>query len=126
MATWTDGVNTETASVNAVVETQIGNNINIPQGQSWNIRSMWVGHAGLGTYRMSVDTIPSMRGEFIVNATDSTTKNTTVHTTEEMVNYTVAGPSQIQVFITPDVASATPAIVNIKYQVTARDRATGA
>ena len=47
MANWTDGVNVETASVNATVETQIGTNINIPQGQTWNIRSMWVGHAGL-------------------------------------------------------------------------------
>lgn len=118
MANWTDAVNVETASVNATVETQIGTNINIPQGQTWNIRSMWVGHIGLGTYRISVDTLPAMRGEYIVTATDAGTKNTTVHTTEEMVNYSVAGPSIVKFFITPDNASATPAIANMKYQVT--------
>ena len=118
MANWTDGVNVETASVNATVETQIGTNINIPQGQTWNIRSMWVGHAGLGTYRISVDTLPAMRGEYVVTATDATTKNTTVHTVEEMVNYSVAGPSIVKFFITPDAASATAAIANLKYQVT--------
>ena len=118
MANWTDGVNVETASVNATVETQIGTNINIPQGQTWNIRSMWVGHAGLGTYRISVDTLPAMRGEYVVTATDATTKNTTGHTVEEMVNYSVAGPSIVKFFITPDAASATAAIANMKYQVT--------
>ena len=119
MATWTDGVNQETASVNAIVETQIGTNINIPQGQTWNIRSYWVGHIGTGTYRISVDTLPAMRGEFVVNATDSTTLNTTVHTTAEMVNYSIAGPSIMKCFITPDAASATPALFNVKYQVSA-------
>lgn len=119
MANWTDGVNQETASVNAVVETQIGSNINIPQGQTWNIRSYWVAHAGTGTYRISVDTLPAMRGEFVVNAADPTTLNTGVHTTAEMVNYTISGPSIVKFFITPDAASATAAIVNMKYQVSA-------
>lgn len=126
MAQWTDAVNVETASVNATVETQIGNNINIPQGQTWNIRSMWVGHAGTGTYRISIDTLPAMRGEYIVTATDSDSKNTTVHTTEEMVNYSVAGPSIVKFFITPDTASATPAIANLKYQVTSNGARSGA
>ena len=59
-----------------------------------------------------------MRGEYVVTATDATTKNTTVHTVEEMVNYSVAGPSIVKFFITPDAASATAAIANMKYQVT--------
>ena len=118
MANWTDAVNVSTASVASTTEVQIGTNINIPQGQTWNIRSMWVGHAGLGTYRISVDTLPAMRGEYIVTATDATSKNTTVHTTEEMVNYSVAGPSIVKFFITPNASSATEAIANLKYQVT--------
>ena len=62
MTQWTDSQVQETASVASTSETQLGSNVNIPQNQTWQIQSLYWAHAGDGTGRIAIDSIPGMTG----------------------------------------------------------------
>jgi len=120
MATWTDSQVQETASVAATTETQLGSNINIPQNQTWQIQSLYWAHAGDGTGRLAIDSLPGMTGVYAVNSNDPGSMGTNAGTaTAHMVNFVIPGPAVVSAFITPDSSSATVGQFLIKYQVQA-------
>ncbi len=108
MATWTDNQVQETASVASTTETQLGSNINIPQNQTWQIQSLYWAHAGDGTGRLAIDSIPGMTGVYPVNSNDPGSMGTNAGTAmTHLVNFTVSGPAVVQAYITPDSSSST-------------------
>jgi len=118
MTQWTDGQVQETASVNATTETQLGSNINIPQNQTWAVSSLYWAHAGDGTGRIAVDSIPGMTGVYPVNSNDPGSMGTNAGSAlAHNVNFTIAGPAVLSSYITPDSASATVGQFAMKYQV---------
>ena len=120
MAVWTDSQVQETASVAATTETQLGSNINIPQNQTWQIQSLYWAHAGDGTGRISIDSLPGMTGVYTVNSNDPTSQGTNAGTaTAHMVNFVIPGPAVVSAFITPVSSSSTVGQFVMKYQVQA-------
>ena len=118
MATWTDNQVQETASVAATTETQLGSNVNIPQNQTWQIQSLYWAHAGDGTGRLAIDSIPGMTGGYPVNSNDPGSMGTNAGTSmTHLVNFTVSGPAVVQAYITPDSSSSTVGQFAMKYQV---------
>ena len=118
MAQWTDGQVQETASVAATTETQLGSNINIPQNQTWQIQSLYWAHAGDGTGRIAVDSIPGMTGVYAVNSNDPGSMGTNAGTAlTHQVNFVIPGPAVVSAYITPDSSSSTVGQFAMKYQV---------
>ena len=118
MATWTDGQVQETASVASTSETQLGSNINIPQNQTWQIQSLYWAHAGDGTGRIAIDSIPGMTGVYAVNSNDPGSMGTNAGTaTTHLVNFVIPGPAVVYEYITPDSSSASVGQFAMKYQV---------
>jgi len=120
MANWTDSQVQETASVAATTETQLGSNINIPQNQTWQIQSLYWAHAGDGTGRISIDSLPGMTGVYVVNSNDPGSAGTNAGTAlPHMVNFVIPGPAVVSAYITPDSSSSTVGQFVMKYQVNA-------
>ena len=118
MATWTDGQVQETASVASTSETQLGSNINIPQNQTWQIQSLYWAHAGDGTGRIAIDSIPGMTGVYAVNSNDPGSMGTNAGTSvSHLVNFVIPGPAVVSAYITPDSSSSTVGQFAMKYQV---------
>jgi len=118
MTQWTDSQVQETASVNATTETQLGSNINIPQNQTWQIQSLYWSHAGDGTGRIAIDSIPGMTGVYPVNSNDPGSMGTNAGSAlATPVNFVISGPAVVSSYITPDSASATVGQFAMKYQV---------
>ena len=118
MAQWTDGQVQETASVAATTETQLGSNINIPQNQTWQIQSLYWAHAGDGTGRIAVDSIPGMTGVYAVNSNDPGSMGTNAGPSlTQQVNFVIPGPAVVSAYITPDSSSSTVGQFAMKYQV---------
>jgi hypothetical protein len=118
MTQWTDSQVQETASVASTAEAQLGSNINIPQNQTWNISSLYWAHAGDGTGRIAVDSIPGMTGVYPVNSNDPGSVGTNAGSAlAHPVNFTIAGPAVVSAFITPDSSSSTVGQFAMKYQV---------
>jgi len=119
MVTWTDNQVQSNASVAATTETKIGNTINIPSNQNWNVRSLYWAHAGDGTGRVEIDNLPGMTGVYVVNSNDpgslaSGEGSTLAHD----VNFNIIGPATLIAYTTPASSSSTLGIFAIKYQVT--------
>ena len=120
MSNWTDSQVQSTASVASAVEVQLGSNINIPQNQTWQIQSLYWAHAGDGTGRISIDSLPGMTGVYVVNSNDPTSMGTNAGTaTEHMVNFVIPGPAVVTAYITPTSSSSTVGQFAMKYQVQA-------
>lgn len=118
MSQWTDSQVQETASVGATTETQLGSNINIPQNQTWQISSLYWAHAGDGTGRIAIDSIPGMTGVYPVNSNDPGSQGTNAGSAlAHNVAFTVAGPAVVSAYITPDSSSSTVGQFAMKYQV---------
>ncbi len=120
MANWTDSQVQETASVAATTETQLGSNINIPQNQTWQIQSLYWAHAGDGTGRLSIDSLPGMTGVYAVNSNDPGSMGTNAGSSApHMVNFVIPGPAVVSAYINPDSSASTVGIFVMKYQVSA-------
>ncbi len=118
MTQWTDSQVQETASVGATTETQLGSNINIPQNQTWQIQSLYWAHAGDGTGRIAIDSIPGMTGVYPVNSNDPGSMGTNAGTSVATpVNFVISGPAVLSAYITPDSSSSTVGQFAMKYQV---------
>ena len=118
MTQWTDSQVQETASVGATTETQLGSNINIPQNQTWQIQSLYWAHAGDGTGRIAIDSIPGMTGVYPVNSNDPGSMGTNAGTSlVTPVNFVISGPAVVAAYITPDSSSSTVGQFAMKYQV---------
>jgi len=118
MTQWTDSQVQETASVGATTETQLGSNINIPQNQTWQIQSLYWAHAGDGTGRIAIDSIPGMTGVYPVNSNDPGSMGTNAGTSVTTpVNFVISGPAVVSAYITPDSSSSTVGQFAMKYQV---------
>ena len=119
MATWTDSQIQENSSVAATTETKIGNTINIPSNQNWNVRSLYWAHAGDGTGRIEIDNLPGMTGVYAVNSNDPGSMGTNAGSAlAHDVNFNIVGPATLIAYITPDSSSSTVGQFAMKYQVT--------
>jgi len=118
MTQWTDSQVQETASVASTAEAQLGSNINIPQNQTWQIQTVYWAHAGDGTGRIAIDSIPGMTGVYPVNSNDPGAMGTNAGTSMvHNVNFVISGPAVVSAYITPDSSSSTVGQFAMKYQV---------
>jgi len=106
---FTDNQSTKT-TVASTSETAL-TTINVPNGTSYRITKLFCGGVG-GTYRIAVDTIPSMQGTRIQNSTDPTQIGAALSYDE---NIMVQGPAEISAFITNNAATSTSCTFSMSY-----------
>ena len=80
------------ATVASTSETNLAT-VNVPSGRTYTITSLWGAGAGGGTYRISVDTYPSMQGVRVQNSSDPTNIGANEAYNE---NISVSGPAEIK------------------------------
>jgi hypothetical protein len=98
------------ATVASTSESSLGE-MSIPSGRTYTITSLWCGGVG-GTYRISVDTYPSMQGSFVQNASDPTNIGAT---NKHDTNISITGPATLTGFISNTAATSTSCNLNIQY-----------
>jgi len=98
-------------TIGSVSETSMGT-VNVPSGRTYTITSLWGAGAGGGTYKLSIDTYPSMQGVRVQNATDPTQIGSTLAYNE---NISISGPAEISATITNLSASSTVCKINMEY-----------
>ena len=86
--------------------------VNVPSGRTYTITSLWGAGAGGGTYRISVDTYPSMQGVRVQNSSDPTNIGANEAYNE---NISVSGPAEIKGYVTNLSASSTRCVINMEY-----------
>jgi hypothetical protein len=119
MATWTDGQVIENSSVGATVETQIGSDITVPNNQNWLVTSLYWAHAGDGTGRVAIASLPGMSGVYPVNSNDPTAQGTASGTAiSHPANFIIRGPNTVSAYITPVSSSSTVGQFAMRYTVT--------
>ena len=97
-------------TVASTSETALGT-INVPNGSAYRITSLSCNGVG-GTFRIAVDTIPSMQGVRVQNSTDPTQVGANIpYDTNILVN----GPSEISAFISNNAATSTACTFNMGY-----------
>ena len=101
---------TLSATVASTSETSLGE-IQIPAGRTYRITDLWCGGTG-GTYRIAVDTLPSMQGVRTQNSADPTTISATESYDSNIV---CSGPSTLSVFISNSSTSSTVCRATISY-----------
>lgn len=99
------------ATVATASETSLGT-VNVPSGRSYLITSLWAGLAGGGTYRIAIDTYPSMQGVRVANTSDPTNIATTNPYSE---NISVSGPAEITVYVSNISTTSTLCKCNMEY-----------
>jgi len=126
MPTWTDGRVIETASVAATTETQIGSTIQVPNNQNWLVHSLYWAHAGDGTGRIAVGSLPGMNGVYPVNSNDTTAMGTAAGSPATTpANFVINGPNTIDAYITPVSSSSTVGQFYMRYTVKQTNTQTG-
>ena len=110
MSTQFTDAQTVSATVASTSETSLGE-IQVPSGRSFRITDVWCGGNG-GTYRIAVDTLPSMQGTRVQNSSDPTNIGATQSYDS---NILCNGPSTISVFITNASSSSTACKATISY-----------
>jgi hypothetical protein len=98
------------ATVASTTETSLGE-IQVPAGRSYRITDIWCGGPG-GTYRVAVNTIPSMQGERVQNSTDPTNIGAT---NQYATNIMASGPSTITIFVSNAAATSTACKATVSY-----------
>jgi len=126
MPTWTDGRVIENSSVAATTETQIGSTIQVPNNQNWLVHSLYWAHAGDGTGRVAVGSLPGMNGVYPVNSNDPTSMGTNAGSAgPHAANFVINGPNTIDAYITPDSSSSTVGQFYMRYTVHQTNTQTG-
>jgi len=98
------------ATVASTSETSLGE-IQIPSGRNYTITSLWCGGVG-GTFRISVDTYPSMQGTYVQNSTSPTEIGAAV---KHDTNISINGPATVTGYITNAAATSTACKLNVAY-----------
>ena len=98
-------------TVAATTETTLST-VNVPSGRTYVITSLWGAGAGGGTFRIAVDTYPSMQGVRVQNSSDPTNIGTTIAYNE---NISVSGPAEITGYITNLSNTSTLCKINMEY-----------
>jgi len=98
------------ATVASTSETSLGS-INIPAGRSYQITNLWCGGVG-GTYRIAVDTLPSMQGVRVQNSDNPTIVGSTISNNESIL---VSGPSELTAYISNTAATSTVCKLMVEY-----------
>ena len=98
------------ATVASTSESSLGQ-INVPAGRTYTITNLWGAGTG-GTYKVTVDRLPSMQGVRAQNSNDPTNIGATVKYDENIV---VNGPAEIAGFITNTSASSTACKIVVEY-----------
>ena len=118
-STWSDSriVTSTTASA---AETQIGNDINIPQNQTWLINGIYGVMARGGNFRIAVDSLPGMSGSRIANTTLGGSLSAAGAGSAEIypANFVVQGPAVVSFFGTASDATSGEQTAMVNYQVT--------
>lgn len=118
-STWSDS-RVVTGTVASTSETQVGNDINIPQNQTWLINGIFSAHPQGGRFRIAVDSLPGMNGVRIQNSIDGNSLSAGGNGSSEIypANFVVQGPAVVQMFTTNTSATSGDAVAMINYQVT--------
>lgn len=95
----------------ANTETSMGQ-VNVPSGRSYTITSLWGAGAGGGTYRIAVDTYPSIQGVRVQNSSDPTHTGANIAYNE---NISISGPAEISAYMTNLSATSTVCKINMEY-----------
>jgi len=98
------------ATVAATAETSLGS-FSIPAGRQYTITNLWAGGVG-GTFRIAVDTYPSMQGNYIQN---STTPVEMGATDTHPVNIALSGPAELTGYITNTASTSTLCKLEVQY-----------
>jgi len=99
------------ATLATLSESSLGN-VNVPSGRTYTITSFWGAGAGGGTYKISVDTYPSMQGVRVQNSSDPTNIGGTIKYSE---NISVQGPAEISATMTNLSTTSTVCKINMEY-----------
>ena len=99
------------ATIASTSETSCGT-VNVPSGRTYTITSLWGAGAGGGTYKISVDTFPSMQGVRVQNSGDPTNIGATLKYNE---NITIQGPAEISATMTNLATTSTVCKINMEY-----------
>jgi len=86
--------------------------INVPSGRTYTITSLWGAGSGGGTYKISVDTFPSMQGTRVQNSDTPTNIGTTNSYSE---NISIQGPAEISATMTNLSATSAVCKINMEY-----------
>jgi len=86
--------------------------INVPSGRTYTITSLWGAGSGGGTYKISVDTFPSMQGVRIQNSSDPTNIGANLSYSE---NISIQGPAEISATMTNLSATSVVCKINMEY-----------
>ncbi len=98
------------ATVASTSETSLGS-IQIPAGRQYVITSLWCGGVG-GTYRIEVDTYPSMNGQYVQNQGDPTNIGPSIKTD---TNLAISGPATLSGYITNTASTSTSCNLQVNY-----------
>jgi len=98
------------ATVATTAESSLGS-FSIPAGRSYTITNLWTGGVG-GTFRIAVDTYPSMQGKYVQNSTAPTSIE---GTNKHPVNIALSGPAELTGYVTQAAATSTVCKMEIQY-----------
>ena len=98
------------ATVASTSETSLGS-FSIPAGRSYTITNLWAGGVG-GTFRIAVDTYPSMQGKYMQNSTSPTEMGAT---NTHPVNIALSGPAELTGYISNAAATSTSCNLMVEY-----------
>lgn len=99
------------ATVASTAETSVGT-INIPSGRVYQLTGVFGAHTTGGTMRYSVDTYPSLQGQYVQNSTDITQIGNTNMTP---LNLSIRGPAELSAFVSNNGAGTGTARIMFQY-----------
>ena len=117
--TWSDS-RVVTSTTASAAETQIGNDINVPQNQTWLINGIYGVMVRTGNFRIAVDSLAGMSGTRIANTNVGGSLSVGGVGSAEIypANFVVQGPAVISFFGTAADATSGEQTAMLNYQVT--------
>ena len=98
------------ATVASTSETSLGS-IQIPAGRQYIISSLWCGGVG-GTFRITVDTYPSMNGSYVQNQDNPTNIGPSI---KHDTNLSISGPATLTGYISNVAETSTSCNLQVNY-----------
>jgi len=114
---WTDSQNVS-STVATTSETQLGSTIQIPQGQKFDIYTIYFSSNVGGTGRMEIDTYPSAQFKWIQNGDNEDELGDSGSGTGYPTAIQVNGPASLKLYTTNSAATSGTSRAQINYRVT--------
>jgi len=114
MAIWTDSFE-RSGTVASTDKTQVGNDINIPGGESWTLIHLVGGHPQGGSMMYALDKLPGINGEFPMStAAAQTALEDKAPGAQNTINTVVSGPAVLSLHTKAAAATSGTARIWIK------------